>query len=55
MPMKARQSVENFALDLDGVNVGLVKSADGGTASADVVVEKLGPDGIAHKHLAGVK
>jgi hypothetical protein len=37
------------------MNVGFVKSADGGTASADVVVEKLGPEGIAHKHLAGVK
>ena len=55
MPMTGKQSVENFALDLDGMNVGFVKSVAGGTASADVVVEKLGTDGIAHKHIGGVK
>lgn len=32
-----------------------LESADGGVATSDVIVEKVGPDGIAHKHLAGVK
>ena len=48
-------SAERFALDLEGTGVGLVKSVEGGAASADVVSEKLGPDGIVHKHVAGVK
>lgn len=43
------------ALELDGSNVGWVESAEGGAAMADVVEEKLGPDRIVHKHIAGVK
>src|SRR3954470_23594863 len=55
MPMNATHPVEKLGLELDGVPVGIVQSAEGGTASADVVAEKPGPDGIVHKHIAGVK
>ena len=34
---------------------GWVQSVEGGNATSDVVVEKLGPDHIQRKHLAGVK
>jgi phage tail-like protein len=34
---------------------GWVNSAEGGHATSDVVVEKLGPDHIARKHIGGVK
>jgi len=44
-----------FALELDGIGAGWLRDADGGQAFADVVTEKVGPDHIAHKHLAGVK
>ena len=43
------------AVELGGTSAGMVTSAEGGTASADVVTEKLGPGGIVRKHLAGVK
>ncbi len=45
----------NFTLELDGVSAGFLKDADGGHAYSDVVVEKLGPDHIARKHIGGVK
>lgn len=45
----------SFALEIQGVTAGFVKSVEGGDASADVVTEKLGTDFIARKHLAGVK
>jgi hypothetical protein len=51
----APRSVDRFGLELDGTDVGIVNSAEGGMASADVVAEKPGADGIVHKHLAGVK
>ena len=44
-----------YAIDIGGVTAGWCMSAEGGTATSDVVTEKLGPDHIAHKHLAGVK
>jgi hypothetical protein len=44
-----------FALELDGILIGLLKSARGGHAYADVVEEKLGVDHIAKKHLANLK
>src|SRR5687767_14588979 len=44
-----------FALELDGINAGWLQSADGGHATADVVNERMGPDRIIRKHLAGVK
>lgn len=44
-----------YGLELDGVFVGWLDSAEGGQASADVITEKMGPDQIAKKHIAGVK
>ena len=44
-----------FALELDGHHAGWLDSVEGGDATADVVLEKMGPDNIQHKHLAGVK
>jgi len=44
-----------FALDLGGDFAGWISSMEGGQATADVVVEKLGGDLIQHKHIAGVK
>jgi hypothetical protein len=46
--------VGRFGLELDGLPAGWV-SAEGGDATSDVVLEKVGPDNIQHKHLAGVK
>jgi len=44
-----------FGLELDGKSAGWINSAEGGDATADVVLEKAGADHIQHKHLAGVK
>jgi hypothetical protein len=44
-----------FGLTLEGMQVGWLKSVEGGTARAEVVVERPGPDRIAAKHIAGVK
>ena len=44
-----------FGLTLDGVPIGWAKSVEGGDASADVVVEKAGPDHISAKHLSNIK
>jgi phage tail-like protein len=44
-----------FALELDNASAGWLFSAEGGNASSDVVVEKLGPDHVQRKHIAGVK
>jgi hypothetical protein len=44
-----------FALELDNANAGWLFNAEGGHATSDVVTEKLGPDHIQKKHLAGVK
>jgi phage tail-like protein len=44
-----------YALEIDGINAGWVMSAEGGHATSDVVQEKLGPDHIIKKHIAGVK
>ena len=45
----------SFALTLAGLDAGFPSSVEGGGPASDVVVEKLGPDNISHKHLAGVK
>ncbi|MEO8089649.1 MAG: hypothetical protein ABI703_05070 [Gemmatimonadales bacterium] len=45
----------NFALKLDGIPVGSLKSLAGGAALGDVVVERLGPDKVAKKHLGGIR
>ena len=44
-----------FALELDGAAAGLPRSAAGGDAVAEVVVEPAGPDGIQRKHLGAVR
>ena len=44
-----------FAMDLGGSFAGWISSIEGGHATSDVVVEKLGADMIQHKHMAGVK
>jgi phage tail-like protein len=44
-----------FGIELDGVAAGWVYSAEGGTATADVVNERVSADHVIHKHLAGVK
>jgi phage tail-like protein len=45
----------SFGIELDGLSAGWVQSAEGGHATGDVVTEKIGPDRVVHKHLAGVK
>ena len=44
-----------YGVELDGIMAGWISSAEGGHAQSDVVSEKIGPDHIIHKHLAGVK
>ncbi len=45
-----------FALDLDHAGLsGWLYSAEGGQASAEVVVEKMGPDHYQRKHVGSVK
>jgi len=44
-----------YGIELDGQFAGWIESAQGGGATSDVVLEKLGADHIQHKHLAGVK
>lgn len=44
-----------YELALDGVNAGFATAIAGGGAYADVISEKVGPDKVVHKHLAGVK
>jgi phage tail-like protein len=51
----ARSPTLWYALELDGDPVGRLSSFSGGDATADVVVEKVGADAIAHKHLADVR
>jgi phage tail-like protein len=52
---KRAYTAGKFALDLNGDLAGWVQSVEGGHATADVVVEKLGADLIQRKHIAGVK
>jgi hypothetical protein len=47
-------STGHFALELDGILIGLLKSVDGGSISADVVSEKQ-IDYFSKKHIANVK
>jgi tail tube protein gp19 len=44
-----------YLLQLDNVDAGWLASAEGGDAVSDVVEEKVGPDHVVHKHIAGVK
>jgi phage tail-like protein len=44
-----------YALEIDGQPAGWLESVEGGSATADVVAGKTGPDNIVRKHIAGVK
>jgi len=44
-----------YAIEVDGVNAGWLHSTEGGDATADVTVEKLGVDHVAKKHISNVK
>jgi phage tail-like protein len=44
-----------YGVDIGGNFAGWVQSVDGGHATSDVVAEKMGPDHIIRKHIAGVK
>jgi hypothetical protein len=44
-----------YALELDNAAAGWLFSAEGGNAYSEVVVERLGPDHIQKKHIAGVQ
>ncbi len=60
MPISSDQpartySAGRYGIMLDGAMAGWVSSVEGGSASADVVVEKLGADRVVKKHIAGVK
>jgi phage tail-like protein len=45
----------HYQLELAGLAAGYLDSVEGGDATSDVVMERVGPDQIAHKHIAGVK
>lgn len=57
MPTTTARSYQSsqYRLELEGVLVGSIASFTGGDATADVVVEEVGQDGIARKHLGAVK
>lgn len=44
-----------FGIQLGGTAAGWVQNVRGGHATSDVVTEKMGPDHILRKHIAGVK
>ena len=44
-----------YGFEMDGMMAGWLHSAEGGHANSDVVTEKLGPDHVMKKHIAGVK
>ena len=55
-PISGRSFVSgNFSLAIEGTNVGVLKSVDGGGATADVITESVGEDHYAHKHLGNLK
>ncbi|MCX6906059.1 MAG: phage tail protein [Verrucomicrobia bacterium] len=55
-PAAARSyAAGKFGIELDGLFAGWVYSTEGGNATADVVLEKLGSDNIQRKHIGGVK
>jgi hypothetical protein len=44
-----------YGLEIGQVLAGWVQDASGGHATSDVISEKIGPDHVIHKHIAGVK
>src|SRR5437660_7021179 len=56
MPAATRGSVAgHFAVELDGLNAGMVRSASGGGAVGAVITGTPGPDHHQHKHIGAVK
>ena len=55
MPIQRGYATGKFNVELDGMNAGWIWSADGGQATSDVVLEKVGSDIYQHKHLSTVK
>jgi phage tail-like protein len=53
--MKRGYVAGKFGVELEGIMAGWVNSADGGHPSSEVILEKVGPDHIVKKHIAGVK
>lgn len=45
----------NSRLTLDGTNVGVLKSVDGGSIFAEVINEPMGADKVVHKHIGQPK
>jgi hypothetical protein len=44
-----------FALELEGISCGFIRSVSGGSVEADVVEEPVGPEGFAKKHIGNVR
>lgn len=44
-----------FAFTIDGAAAGFSRGVDGGAIAGEVIVEPVGPDGIARKHIGNVK
>jgi phage tail-like protein len=56
MAADARSYVSgNFALELDGLNCGFIKSLEGGDVTAEVINEAVGQDYFVHKHIGKPK
>jgi len=55
MPEKRAYTAGKYALEVGGITAGWIQKFSGGSATAEVVTEKLGIDHLARKHLAGVK
>jgi len=45
----------NFALEMDGWPAGWLQSFEGGMPNTEVVMEKIGPDHLLHKHISTIK
>ena len=44
-----------YGLELDGALAGWVREVSGGDATADVIAEKIGPDGVVRKHIGSAR
>src|SRR5258708_34582184 len=55
MADKRSYTAGKFGLEVGKVAAGWVQSVEGGHATSDVVVEKVGADHLQHKHIGGVK
>jgi len=55
MPDKRAYTAGKYALEVGRISAGWIQKFSGGSATAEVVTEKIGIDHLARKHLAGVK